>query len=173
MLQSNLPPKRPILTKAAALNFKLPLFEKLEITLPHPDYLLHSSGPYTTNGPEVTPVLPDEGFAGGQYLVQPLPMHTIIDPSPSLSPDEPGGMSSPSTLHQFVITRTPLADGERIPVEDGASEVENSAPLQGVSVDESAAPVVTSSTGVEPQIPSESQWMLDVIPRIGKSHELR
>ena len=172
MLQSKPPHKRPSLAKAAALNFKLPSFEKLEITVPRPACLLHSSGPHTTEDPEVTPVLPDEGFTGGRYLVQPLPMPTINDPSPSLSPDEPGGMSSPSTLHQYVITRTPLVDGERPPAQDAASDVENATSPRGVTVNQSAAPVAGSSIDGERQIPSESQWMLDVIPRIGRSHKL-
>jgi hypothetical protein len=167
VLPSNPLPKRPSLTKTSR-NFKLPSFDKLGIALPLPDIL---SDPCTIDVPGVAPILPNEGFAGGPYLVQPLPKGTINDPSPSLSPDEPGGMTSPSTIQQFIITRTPPGDGVWPSAQDGTPDGQGEAPSQNDTVEEQAAPMATSSSGNEQKVPSESQWMLDVIPQIGRSHD--
>src|ERR1700759_137277 len=169
VLPSNPAPKRPSLAKAkTALNFKLTPFEKLGIAMPQSDHFPRLSDPCTMDLPEVTRALPDEGLAGGQYLVQPLPTGTIIDPSPSLSPEESGGMSSPSTIQQFIITRTPPEVGNWPSAQDGSPGADSAAPGQSHVAQEQSAPVPTASSSTEgQQIHSESQWMFDEIPRIG------
>jgi hypothetical protein len=162
-------PKRPTLSKAAARNFRIAGFESLVSPAVLPDPAIAPSDPHIMASTDFSHILSENAFSGNRYLVQPLPSGLLNDPSPSLSPDDHGEMASSSTLQQFIITRTPPAEHEwanansEVVLEaEGGQQVSESV---GVATGESS----TTVARVESELASGTQWMVEVIPQIGKS----
>jgi hypothetical protein len=95
-----------------------------------------------------------------QFLLQPL-SGLPNDRTPSLSPDDPNS----STIHQYIITRTPPIDGDSRPAfVEGTDQTEQpSIPVPAAeSVESSVAPATLSKADSH----FESQWSTEVVPKI-------
>jgi hypothetical protein len=163
-------PKRPTLAKAAARNFRLSGFDSLVSSTALPDSAFAPSDPHVMAGPEFPHTLPEQAFVRNQYLVQPLPSNLINDPSPSLSPDDQGGMANSSTLQQFIITRTPPAENEWAATNpEAVLETEGGQDMSQPVVDASGAVPSAVASQVDGEITSGTEWIINIIPQIGKS----
>jgi hypothetical protein len=129
-------PRRPDL-KEVTKNFQLPSFETLGIAANQPSRLMST-----------------------HLFLQPLSGRST-DRTPSLSPDNP----NPSTIHQYIITRTPPADSDLHPTfiesTDYAEQPSIAAPAVALA-DSSAA----SEKFPKPECDIESQWSNEVVPKI-------
>jgi len=135
-------PKRPGL-KEATKNFRLPSFETLGFTANEAGRLMSSP-----------------------FLLQPLTELTT-ERTPSLSPDHP----SPSTIHQYIITRTPPADADPHPTfiqSTDHAELPPTSALTTVVTEPSLAP----ATLADPESNFDSQWSTDVVPKISEFNQL-
>jgi hypothetical protein len=119
-------PTRPEL-KQVTRNFKLPSFETLGITSNQASSLM-----------------------GTHLLVQPFP-GLIQEHSPTLSPND----TNPSTIHQYIITRTPPADADSHPTFTAATDF-----AERPSITQSIDAVAESESNFE------SQWTTEMVPKI-------